>query len=103
MVNFDARVKNSDATQLRITNVKTPKAGNIQRRGYPGKTQNMHLGIHATQSCSLKFITSKHTEHDVLQDIHMSCAMHDFCMWISVLLCLLFLFHIEEDSFFSKK
>ncbi len=32
-----------------------------------------------------------------LQDIHMSCVMWDFCIWISVLLCLLFLFHIEED------
>ncbi len=27
-----------------------PQAGNIQRQGYPGKTRNMHLGIHATQS-----------------------------------------------------
>ncbi len=73
------------------------KAGNIQRRGYPSKTRNMHLGIHATQSRSLKFITSKHTECDILQDIHMSCVMLDFCIWISVLLYLLFLFYIEED------
>ncbi len=59
------------------------KAGNIQRCGYRGKTRNTRPCIHTTQSRSLKFITSKHTECDVSRDIHMSCAMRNFCAWIS--------------------
>ncbi len=36
MLNFDARVKNSDVAQPRVTNVKTPiRAGRVSQNGWP--------------------------------------------------------------------